>query len=252
MNIRVIPTLLIDKKQNLVKTRGFAKPVYIGDPINTVRIFNNKQVDELIVVDIDASRAGRGPDFAMAENLASECFMPLCYGGGIRSVEDAEQLFAAGIEKVSVQTAALRDMNLLRQVADRFGSQSVVFSLDLKRDWRRRTVVHNAAGVKTSTSWVQLIAEAVRAGAGEILLTSVDQEGSMGGMDLPQIREAAAFLEVPLVAAGGVGSLQDIRAAMLAGADAVGVGAFFAFRGSQRGVLITYPSPTELSALVSR
>lgn len=249
MSARVIPTLLIDKGRHLVKTVRFAKPTYIGDPINAVQIFNKKEVDELIVVDIDASRQGRGPDFAMAEDLASECFMPLCYGGGIRSVDDAERLFAAGIEKVAVQTGALRDMGLLRQLADRFGSQSVVFSIDVKQDWRGRTMVFSAAGAKVSAPWTDVIGQAVAAGAGEIMLTSVDREGSMKGMDLALIRQASAVSQLPLIAAGGVGSLDHIGAAVAAGADAVAAGSFFVFRGAQRGVLITYPTPSELSGL---
>jgi cyclase len=248
---RVIPSLLLDQG-GLVKTEKFAKPKYVGDPINAVRIFNEKEVDELIVLDIAASRQKRAPDFGMAEWLADECFMPLCWGGGIRTIEDANQLFALGIEKVSVQTAAYADMALVTEIARRHGQQAVVVSVDVTRDWRGRYRLRTAGGGTDKRSWQEMLAEAVKAGAGEILLTAVDRDGTRKGMDLDLIRAASAAVDVPLIAAGGAGSLDDMRAATDAGASAVAAGAYFVFQGPHNAVLITYPLPAQLKALWSR
>lgn len=247
---RVIPSLLLSNG-GLVKTERFARPKYVGDPINAVRIFNEKEVDELIVLDIDATRERRPPDYRMAEWLADECFMPLCWGGGIRDAADARQLFSLGIEKVSLQTAAYADMGVVAEIARRHGQQAVVVSIDVTRDWRGRYRPRIAGGGTDKRSWEQLLAEAVKAGAGEILLTAVDREGTRKGMDLDLIRAASAAVDVPLIAAGGAGSLQDMRAATDAGASAVAAGAYFVFQGPHRAVLITYPRPADLKALWS-
>jgi cyclase len=242
---RVIPCLLLHQG-GLVKTMRFRNPTYVGDPVNAIRIFNDKEVDELVVLDIDASREGREPDYALVEHIAGECFMPLCYGGGVRTVEQAARLFSLGVEKVSLQTAALQDMNLLRSIADRFGSQSVIFSLDVKRGWFGRVHAFAAATRRSvSASWQKILVEAVAAGAGEVMLNVVDRDGTMSGMDQELVREASSLVSVPLVAMGGVGSTSDIEAGFRAGASAVGAGAFFVFHGPNRAVLITYPRPDE-------
>lgn len=249
---RVIPCLLLSGG-GLVKTLKFANPKYVGDPINAVRIFNEKEVDELMVLDIDASKEGRGPDFAMAEELADECFMPLCYGGGIRNAEDARTLFSLGVEKVCIQSAALRNPGLVREIADRAGEQAVMVSVDVKRNWLGKPKLFNAAGVDPGQGdWQGAIRRAVEMGAGEILLNAVDKDGTRSGPDLDLVREASAIAGVPLVATGGIGSLADIRAATDAGASAVAVGAFFVFQGPHRAVLITYPRYEELRELWSR
>jgi cyclase len=245
---RVIPCLLLGGG-GLVKTLKFAKPKYVGDPINAVRIFNEKEVDELLVLDIDASRENRAPDFELIEQLAGECFMPLCYGGGIRSFDDAKMLFKLGVEKVSIQSAALRTPALIRQIADHAGEQAVVVSIDVKRNWRGKLVPFSAAGVPTDSDWRTSLRQAVAMGAGEILLNSVDRDGTLAGVDLELIREASAIAEVPLIAIGGVGSMADIKAATDAGASAVAAGAFFVFQGPHRAVLITYPRYEELNRL---
>jgi cyclase len=248
---RVIPCLLLHQG-GLVKTQRFAKPVYVGDPINAIRIFNDKEVDELMVLDIDASREGREPDYALIEQFAGECFMPLCYGGGIRTVEQARRLFGLGVEKVCLQTAAIQDLSLIRAIADRFGSQSVLFSLDVKRGWFGSGKVWVASRRKPdSRPWQELLRQAVDAGAGEIVLNAVDRDGTMQGIDEALIREASALVGVPVVAVGGVGSLEDIRKAVQAGASAVSAGAFFVFHGPHRAVLITYPRYEELERLLS-
>jgi len=246
---RVIPCLLL-RHGGLVKTRRFARPKYVGDPINAIRIFNDKEVDELIVLDIAASKEGREPDYALIEQFAGECFMPLCYGGGIRTVEQAQRLFALGVEKVCLQTAALDDPTLLTKIADRVGSQSVLMSVDIKRGWfGARQVVRSATGSTVAMPWLEVIHRAVDAGAGEIVLNAVDRDGTMEGMDLDLIREASAALSVPLIALGGVGTLDDIGAGLRAGASAIAAGAFFVFHGPHRAVLITYPPYSQLEPL---
>lgn len=229
----------------------FANPKYVGDPINAIRIFNDKEVDELMVLDIMASKERREPDYPLIEQFAGECFMPLCYGGGVRTVEQAQQLFALGVEKVCLQTAALEDPRLITRIAERFGSQSVMVSVDVKRNWMGRPGLYSAAHSKVlSRSWMSFLKDAVTAGAGEVVLNAVDRDGMMRGMDLELIREASVSLPIPLIAVGGASSLTDIRAAVDAGASAVSAGAFFVFHGPHRAVLITYPRYHELEELL--
>jgi len=247
---RVIPCLLL-RRGGLVKTRRFTNPEYIGDPINAIRIFNEKEVDELMVLDITASKDNRDPDYDLIEQFAGECFMPLAYGGGIRSVEQGRQLFALGVEKICLQTAALDDLSLITRLTDQFGEQSVIVSIDVKKDWLGRPLLFKAATGKTlSCSWCDYMIQAVRAGAGEVLLNEVDRDGMMKGMDIALIQSAAKAVNVPLIAVGGVGCLSDIKAAVDAGASAVAAGAFFVFHGPHRAVLITYPRYEELKKLL--
>jgi cyclase len=249
MRHRIIPCLLVSKG-GLVKTRQFKHPQYVGDPINAVRIFNDKEVDELMVLDIDASKEGRGPDFELVEELAGECFMPLCYGGGIRSAEDARRLFSLGVEKVCMQTAAIRNPSLIRDIADHSGQQSVVVSIDVKKDASGNDRAWSSSGIPLPTNdWRDLLRTALDMGAGEIVLNSVDRDGTLGGFDVDLIAEAAPLSSAPIVAAGGAGSMQDFRAAIDAGASAVAAGAYFVFHGPHRAVLITYPTPDELTRL---
>lgn len=248
---RVIPCLLL-RNGGLVKTSRFADPKYVGDPINAIRIFNDKEVDELMVLDITASKERREPNYALIEQFAGECFMPLCYGGGVASVEQARRLFAVGVEKVCLQTSVLDSAKLVADIAERFGSQAVLVSIDIKKDWLGRRQLYAAASGRTLTKpWMDFMAEMVVAGAGEVLLNAVDRDGTMQGMDLDLIRKASSALPVPLIAVGGVGSLADIKAAVDAGASAVAAGAFFVFHGPHRAVLITYPRYRELETLLS-
>lgn len=246
---RVIPLLLL-RNRGLVKTECFANPRYVGDPVNAIRIFNEKEVDELIVLDIEASRAGREPAYDQVEAFASECFMPLCYGGGISSVEHAHRLFALGVEKVSLQTSALRRPQLIEEIAHRYGSQSVVVSIDVKKTMFGGQRLFAAALKDAPRDWQAALTRAVDAGAGEILINAVDRDGTLKGVDRGLISAAAARCQVPLIACGGVGSLADIRAAVDAGANAVAAGAFFVFHGPHRAVLITYPRYGDLVALL--
>jgi imidazole glycerol-phosphate synthase subunit HisF len=248
---RVIPCLLLQRGR-LVKTLRFGSPTYVGDPINAVRIFNEKEVDELVVLDISASSEARGPDFELIRDLAEECFMPLAYGGGIRTLDQASRLFDLGVEKVCIQTAALQDQSLVASVASRYGSQSMVASVDVKRDWLKRPKLFSASARRClSTGWLDHVRDLENAGCGELLLNAVDRDGTMAGIDTHLVREAARQVSIPVVAVGGVGSVQHIRAAVDAGASAVAAGAFFVFHGPHRAVLITYPRYAELEALFS-
>ena len=251
MRPRLIPCLLL-RGAGLVKTVKFAEPKYLGDPINIVRIFNDKEVDELIVLDIDATRRSRAPDFALIHDLATECFMPLCYGGGVRTVDEMQRLFASGVEKVALNTAAQREPGLVRRAAERFGSQSVVASLDVKRGWFGAYEVctdgaTKGTGLKPGDAAARLEDE----GAGEILLTAVDRDGTMQGYDLKLVEEVARRVKVPVVACGGAGSLSDVRAVVRdAGASAAAAGSMFVFQGPHRGVLINYPPYEEIVRLL--
>lgn len=246
---RVIPCLLL-RGTGLVKTQRFSDPVYIGDPNNAIRIFNEKHADELIVLDIDASRTGRGPNWNAIEQFAGECFMPVCYGGGVSSVEDAARLFDLGIEKVSLQSRVISDFRLIGDIADRYGSQSVVLSVDIMKGKFGRVGLYDSAKRKPSKKpWMSWMSQGVQEGAGEVLLTSIDREGTRRGMDLNLIREASEAVDVPLIANGGVGSIEHVQQALHYGASAVAVGAYFVFQGPHRAVLITYLDEAAFSTL---
>jgi len=246
---RVIPTLLL-KGGGLVKTTKFAKPVYIGDPINAIKIFNTKEVDELIILDISASREGRPPAFDTIRDITSECFMPLAYGGGIRTVEDVRSILKAGVEKVVLNHAALARPDLVREAADEFGSQAIIVSVDVKKTFFGGYQVHSASGVKVKqkdpVEWAQQL-EAL--GAGELYLTSVDQEGTMSGYNLDLLENICAAVNVPVIASGGAGRVKDFIAAKKRGASAVAAGAMFVFQGPHKAVLITYPSRAEIDLI---
>lgn len=246
---RVIPVLLL-RGQGLVKTEKFANPKYVGDPVNAIRIFNEKEVDELALLDIDATRNGTGPDFDLIGEVAGECFMPLAYGGGIADPGQAERLYSLGVEKVVLRSAACRDAGLVTRIAEIAGSQAVAVAVDVKKGRLGGMRLH-APGTPMDghRDWQGLIQSVVSAGAGEVILTAVDRDGTRSGMDLALIGQARVT-NVPLVAVGGVGSLNDIRAGVEAGADAIGVGAHFVFHGPRKAVLITYPEYDELTQLL--
>lgn len=246
---RIIPILLIED-EGLVKTRKFKEPKYVGDPVNTVKIFNTKEVDEIFILDIGASRKRNGPNFQLISEIASECFMPLCYGGGVQSLSDAERLFSLGVEKISIQTAALKDLNLISLISEKFGSQAVVVSVDIKKDFLGRPKLFNSLYKDVSgKDWMVFIKNAVEAGAGEILLNSVDKDGTLSGPEIDLVKQSASQISVPLTYAGGVRSLDDIKQVVNAGASAVGAGAFFVFNGPHRAVLISYPLYTDIEKL---
>jgi cyclase len=246
---RVIPILQISGT-DVVKTLKFKNPTYIGDPINSVRIFNEKEVDELFVIDIAATKNREGPNYGLIEDLASECFMPFAYGGGISSIEQAKQIFSLGVEKICVQHAAIEDKQFVQKLADTFGSQSIVVSVDVKKDWFSRYRPYVPTRDKALPFSVnEWLLECASLGAGEILLNSVDRDGTLRGPDLPLIKSATEIMPIPVTAVGGVSSLDDILAAIKSGASAVAAGSFFVFYGPHRAVLITYPSRADLKGL---
>lgn len=245
----MIPALLL-RNGGLVKTTRFKDPKYVGDPINAIRIFNDKEVDELMVLDIMASKERREPNYALIEQFASECFMPLAYGGGIRSVAQVKRLFYLGVEKVCLQTAAMESPTLISELANHFGSQSVMVSVDVKKNWLGKPQLYQSAtGKLMGVAWMDKVRELVSAGAGEVLLNAVDKDGTLMGPDLSFIRQASSAIDVPLIAQGGVSSLSHIKACVDAGASAVAAGAFFVYHGPHRAVLITYPKYQDLEQL---
>ncbi len=244
-----MPCLLVSDGR-LVKTVRFSSPAYIGDPVNAVKIYNEKEVDELILLDVTATREDREPPFDLIHEVASECFMPLCYGGGIRTLAHVERLIAMGVEKVAVNTIALERPGFLVEVAERFGSQAIVASIDIKRGWLGKPSVFVRGGARSMrldpASAVRLVEES---GAGEILLTSIDRDGTWSGFDLPLIQSVTSVATVPIIAAGGAGSIADLRQAVMdAGASAVAVGSMAVYQAKDLGVLIGFPSRTALDA----
>jgi cyclase len=238
---RVIPALLL-RKGGLVKTRRFKDPVYVGDPTNAIRIFNDKEVDELMVLDIEATRSGAGPDFGAIELFAGECFMPLAYGGGIQTLDQAARIFDLGV---------LSDASLVTRIAERYGSQSVIVSIDIKRDWRKRPRLYGSCSKELlSLDWLDHACKMTQAGAGEILLNAVDRDGMMAGYDVELVRSLAKSVQVPVIALGGAGSLDHMREAVLAGASAVAAGSMFVFHGPHRAVLITYPRYQDMERIL--
>jgi imidazole glycerol-phosphate synthase subunit HisF len=249
---RVIPCLLL-QDGGLVKTRRFGRARYVGDPINAIRIFNEKYVDELVFLDIQASRTGAQPDYDLIARIAGECFMPLCYGGGIRTLEQARRIVACGVEKISVNSMAIERPDLLRELSDELGASSVVASIDVKRDlFGRERVYHPGRRRTTRLDPVAHARAVVDAGAGEIFLNSVDRDGEFCGFDVDLIRRTSQAVNVPVVACGGAGRLEDMRAAVAAGASAAAAGSIFVFYGPHRAVLINYPSYASVRELFAR
>jgi len=241
---RIIPCLLVHKK-GLVKTINFKDPKYVGDPINAVKIFNEKEVDELVVLDIDATVEGREPDFEMIKNLAIECRMPFCYGGGVKTVEHAKKIIGLGAEKVALSTAAVQNTKILKEIGDAVGVQSVVVILDVKKKkllGGYEIVTHNgkkSANIKLPDFLKQLS----ETGIGELVINSVDEDGKMGGYDFKLFDMVREQTEMPMTILGGAGSISDIKDAITRyntiGASA---GSLFVFKGKYRAVLINYPT----------
>jgi len=247
--IRVIPTLLMSRSRNgLVKGTRFRDHVYIGDPINAVKVFNDKGVDEIAILDIDATREKRGPDLRWIEEVCGEAFMPLAYGGGIASVEQAKEVLRRGAEKVIVNASALRSLDFVREAAKVLGSQSIVVSIDVKRTLLSGQRVFGACGTTDARiDPTDFAVQVAAAGAGEILLTSIDREGTLGGYDIELLRRVTSVVRIPVIASGGAGTVEHFVAAVRdGGASAVAAGSMFVFMGRRRGVLLNYPSTDEL------
>lgn len=249
---RIIPSLLV-KNGGLVKTVKFGESKYVGDPINAVRIFNEKEVDEIIVVDIDAARERREPNYSLIRSLAAECRMPLCYGGGVRTVEQFQRLVSLGVEKVAISSAAVETPELVTEAAERVGSQSVAVVMDVKKvgsSGSYRVFTYN--GTKNADLDPVDFAKRMDAiGAGEIIVNSIDRDGTMKGYDLELIKRIRAATNRPMTVLGGAGSLQDMTAVLKAvGRIGVAAGSLFVFKGVYRAVLINYPTRAEKDALI--
>lgn len=238
---RVIPVLLLDNGK-LVKTIQFKKPNYIGDPVNAVKIFNDKEVDEIVILDISATKENREPDYAKIEEICSEAFMPFAYGGGIKSLNQVDRLFQLGIEKVVLNSALNSNLTLVRQISEKYGAQSVVASIDVKKNLFGRYIAYSHSGQKRiKLSLEQYLKEILSAGVGEIFLNSIDRDGSYLGYDLELINKVSSSSLVPLVACGGARDINDIKSAIKNGASAAAAGSMFVYSKKGKGVLINYP-----------
>ena len=248
---RIIPVLLL-QNESLVKTVRFDKFSYVGDPCNTVRIFNELEVDELIFLDIMASRDGKSPNLRLLAEIADECFMPLAYGGGIRTFDQAKSVFDIGFEKVALNSHALNNPRLITDIADHYGSQAVIVSIDVKKKLLGGETVKNMGGsVNTYLDPVVWARKAEKLGAGEILLTSIDSEGSWQGFDVDSVAEVASAVNIPLIAHGGAGSMDDISSVVNeAKASAVALGSMVVYQKKDMGVLVNFPDKEKLKELL--
>ena len=246
--IRVIPVLLLHEG-GLVKSVRFRNYVYVGDPINAVKIFNEKEIDEIVVLDIDASKEKRGPDIQRIREITSEAFIPLAYGGGISTIEQVKELFYTGVEKVIFNYQAVHRPALITESAKLVGSQSVVVSIDVKKNWLGKYKVHTLNGTEQSNfDPVSFAKQATEAGAGEIFLNAIDKDGTYSGYDLELVKQVSDAVSVPVIACGGASETTDFAKAVAAGASAVAAGSMFVFQRPHQAVLISYPSQEELKA----
>lgn len=247
---RIIPSLLI-QDNGLVKTVNFKNPKYVGDPINAVKIFNEKEVDELAIFDIDASSQGNEPNYSLIERLANQSMMPLCYGGGVKTVAQAQRIFSLGIEKIALSSAVISNTNLITEIADRVGSQSVIVVLDVKKKLLGGYEIYTHNGKKaTGVDPIKFVEKVQQFGAGEIIINSIDRDGVMKGFDLDLISKIRERITLPMTVLGGAGSLEDIGKVIdKHGVIGVAAGSLFVFKGPYKAVLINYPNQEEKNKL---
>lgn len=248
---RLIPCLLVHRG-GLVKTVRFADPKYVGDPLNAVKIFNEKEVDELFVADIDASVLGREPDYQLISKLASECRMPLCYAGGVKTADQIDRIIGLGVEKVAIGSAAVETPDVIAKAAGRAGSQSVVVVLDIKKSGllRRYEVFTHNGRKKANASPEEIVARSIELGAGEIIINAIEADGTMSGYDLELVDRLRDICTVPMTVLGGAGSLDDVKDLISKnGVIGAAAGSLFVFKGKYRAVLIQYPGRDEKDAL---
>lgn len=250
LTVRAIPCLLMTKRK-LVKTVKFKHPAYVGDPINAIKIYNEKEVDELVVLDITAAVEGREPDFAMISDITGECFMPLAYGGGVTKMEHLYRLFKMGVEKVSINSHAAQYPEFITQAAREFGSQSIIFSIDVRSKlFGRYDCCIRAGSQSVGKNPVELAKLAEDSGAGEILLTSIDRDGTWEGYDVELIRKVTSEVSIPVIASGGAGKVEDFSAAVnQGGASAVAAGSMVVYQKKGMGVLINFPKREVLTSI---
>ncbi|MFC6267721.1 AglZ/HisF2 family acetamidino modification protein [Frigoriflavimonas asaccharolytica] len=247
---RLIPCLLVRGK-GLVKTTKFKESRYLGDPMNAVRIFNEKEADELMILDIDATAEGRVPDLKMIKNWAEECRMPLCYGGGITTAKQAQEIFSLGVEKIALSFGAINNPSVVKEISDMVGSQSVVIVLDVKKKLFGGYEVYTHNGKKsTGKNPFDLIKQFQDLGAGEIVINNIDADGEMKGYDLALMEKARNSTTLPLTASGGAGTLQDVKDLISKfGIIGAAAGSLFVYKGKLKGVLINYPGFSEKEEL---
>ena len=250
LQTRVMPSLLLSDGR-LVKTVKFKNPVYVGDPVNAIKIYNEKEVDELIVLDISATVEGREPPFSILQELTNECFMPLCYGGGVTNIEQVRKIFGLGVEKVAINSYAPENPAFISEAARIFGSQSIVAAIDVKKGFLGGYQVKTHSGKKTVSKDPAAYAKMLEdAGVGEILLYSIDRDGTWEGFDLELIKIISKAVNVPVIACGGAGSLEHIsKAVHEGGASAVALGSMAVFQGKDLGVLINFPKRADLERI---
>ena len=244
-----MPCLLISDSL-LVKPRKFKNQSYIGDPLNAIKIFNDKEVDELILVDINATVLHQEPKYDLIKTVAQSCFMPLCYGGGINKLEQATEIFNSGVEKISINAGIYSHPGLVSQIAKIYGSQSVVASIDVKKNiWKKDTAYINNGTVAINEDILSYVKRIENEGAGEILLTSIEREGTWTGYDLDLIHKISGIVNIPVIANGGAGSIEDFRKAYHAGASAIAAGSMFVYIKKDMGVLISFPNKKDLDSI---
>ena len=249
--IRVIPVLLL-KNGGLVKTIKFKNPNYIGDPINAIKIFNEKEVDELIFLDIEATNLKKEPNYQIIEEIASECFMPLGYGGGIKNIEQIKRIFSIGVEKVIINSSAGNKPILITEAAKIYGNQSIVASVDVRKDLFGKYVCYTNSGKrKVKQNLLDFVKKIENHGAGEIILTSINKEGTFSGYDIDLIKLVSDNVSIPVVANGGASKTEDFYDAVQnGGASAVSAGSIFVYKSRNRGVLINYPYQKNLKEFI--
>ena len=244
-----MPCLLISDSL-LVKPYKFKNPSYVGDPLNAIKIFNDKEVDELILIDIDSTVNHQEPKYDLIKSVAQSCFMPLCYGGGINKLEQATEIFNSGVEKISINAGLYSHPGLVSQIAKIYGSQSVVASIDVKKNiWKKDIAYINKGTVAINEDLISYVKRIENEGAGEILLTSIEKEGTWNGYDLELINKISTIVKIPVIANGGAGSIEDFRKAYHAGASAMAAGNMFVYIKKGMGVLISFPYKKDLDSI---
>jgi len=247
LETRIMPCLLL-MDDGLYKTVQFKKPGYVGDPINAIKIFNDKEVDELVFLDISATEKKKEPNFKLIKDIASECFMPLAYGGGIATLDQAKRIFEIGVEKISLNSAAINNPKLIEDIAKIYGSQSIIVSIDYKKNLWGKVLVHGQRGKKSIGKSPETFAkEMEQAGAGELLLTNIDREGTWQGLDIETIKKVTDLVDIPVIANGGAGNLFHIQEIVKkGGASAVTLGSMSVYQKQGLGVLINFPKRKDI------
>lgn len=247
---RILPTLLLDGDK-LVKTVQFKNPKYLGDPVNAVKIFNDKEVDELILLDITATKQKREPNYDKIEQICSEAFMPFAYGGGITTIQQIDKLFRLGIEKVILNSVLNTNIGLVKTAAAKYGAQSIVGSVDIKKDlFGKYRVYTHGARQKVRMNYIAYLQEVIQSGIGELLINAIHKDGTYTNYDLELLQQIAKLADIPTVICGGAKDLSSFKQAFEAGASAVAAGSLFVYRGESKGILINYPSQLELTEKV--